>query len=248
MPGEKHFTGIASRYRSLRTTDVAPVREICDQLPDGSLRGLDAGCGTGRYSELLYAMLGERAPMILVADVNTEMLASLRGLVDGATLYPVRSAAERLPIRAGSLDFVTAFNAVHHFDVTAFAAEAAELLAPHGSVFVYTRTPEMNGRSIWGREFPGFADKEERLSPAPDLCATFERSFDYVATRSFRFARSSTREQLRHQVENRHYSTFALYAPDELDAALDEFLDRLPPVVEWVDENLLVSANNQRLR
>ena len=55
-----HFERVAAVYESLRTTDEAPVRTICQLLPDRPVTGLDIGCGTGRYTRLLRALLPER--------------------------------------------------------------------------------------------------------------------------------------------------------------------------------------------
>jgi hypothetical protein len=71
-----------------------------------------------------------------------------------------------------------------------------------------------------------------------------------IATQTFRHPRSSTVERLRAQAEGRHYSTFSLYAPEELSASIATFLARLPsPEASCVDEHLLVvvsgSCRNQ---
>ena len=68
-------------------------------------------------------------------------------------------------------------------------------------------------------------------------------------TRAFRYPRSSTSERLKTQAEGRHYSTFSLYAPDELTAAIVTFLARLPASeARWVDESLLLVAHRAPLR
>src|SRR6266516_6567217 len=84
-----HFERVAAVYESLRTTDEAPVRKIRQLLPDCPVTGLDVGCGTGRYTRLLRALLpgGSR---LAASDVSAAMLA-------------------QLPLRAASLDVVTAF-------------------------------------------------------------------------------------------------------------------------------------------
>jgi len=62
-----------------------------------------------------------------------------------------------------------------------------------------------------------------------------------------RHPRSSTAGRLRAQAEGRHYSTFSLYPPDALCAAIATFLARLPgPEVCWVDEHLLVVVDGRR--
>src|SRR6266478_9569333 len=159
-----HFEKVAAVYESLRTTDEAPVRTIGQFLPDRPVTGLDIGCGTGRYTRLLCRLLPEGSQLI-ASDVSPAMLAQLtaarRGHAPGVAL--LRAAAEQLPLRAASLDLVTAFNCVHHFDLGPFLAAAARVLAPGGQLFIYTRTPQQNARTIWGRYFPGFTEREQRL-------------------------------------------------------------------------------------
>jgi SAM-dependent methyltransferase len=242
---DDHFKLVASVYDSLRTTDQAPVRRIRELLPDGPLVGLDLGCGTGRYSRLLIDMLPDGS-LLAASDTSAAMLTELQAGCDPrASVVPLRCTAEELPIRTGSLDLVTAFNSVHHFDLGWFLAEVARVLRADGRLFVYTRTPAQNARTIWGRLFPGFAEREQRLYSEATLTDAVHRTrgLHLVHTEAFSHSRSSTPQRLRAQVEGRHYSTFSLYEPDELRQAIDVFLARLPgPKVSWVDEHLLVVA------
>jgi SAM-dependent methyltransferase len=242
---DDHFKVVAPVYDSLRTTDEAPVRRIRELLPDSPLVGLDLGCGTGRYSRLLIDMLPDGS-LLAASDASAAMLAELQAGGDRRTsVVPLRSTAEDLPIRTGSLDLVTAFNSVHHFDLGRFLAEIARVLRTDGRLFVYTRTPAQNARTIWGRLFPGFAAREQRLHSEATLTDAVHhtRGLHLVSTETFRHARSTTPQRLRAQAEGRHYSTFSLYEPDELRQAIAVFLHRLSgPQVSWVDEHLLVVA------
>jgi SAM-dependent methyltransferase len=161
---------------------------------------------------------------------------------------PLRAAAEQLPVRTASLDLVTAFNCVHHLDLPRFLASAARVLRPGGRLFIYTRTPRQNARTIWGRYFPGFTEHEQRLHSEAALRDAVQRAgLTVVATQAFRHRRSSTAERLRAQAEGRHYSTFSLYTPEEFRASMATFLARLPgPEVCWVDEHLLIIASASR--
>jgi SAM-dependent methyltransferase len=237
-------------YDSLRTTDEAPVRAIGHLLPHRPVTGLDIGCGTGRYTRLLHGLLpaGSR---LAAADASAAMLAQLRAGQRGhhAGAVPVLAAAEALPVRAGSLDLVTAFNSVHHFALDRFLAAAAAVLAPGGQLFLYTRTPQQNARTIWGRYFPGFTEHEQRLHTQAALCDAIGRTggLTEAATQTFAHQRTSTPGRLRAQAEGCHYSTFSLYPAPELRAAIAAFLARLPgPEVCWVDEHLLLVARRTR--
>ena len=157
-----HFERVAAVYDSLRTTDEAPVRRIGQFLPDRPVTGLDIGCGTGRYTRLLRGLLPDGS-LLVASDVSAAMLAQLTAGSHGHALGVVLSAAEQLPLRTASLDLVTAFNCVHHFDLGRFLTAVARVLAPGGQLFIYTRTPQQNARTIWGRYFPGFTEHEQRL-------------------------------------------------------------------------------------
>jgi SAM-dependent methyltransferase len=245
-----HFERVAAIYESLRTTDEAPVRAIGQLLPDRPVTGLDVGCGTGRYTRLLRALLpgGSR---LAASDVSAAMLAQVkagnRGHVRG--VVPLLAAAEELPLRAASLDLVTAFNCVHHFDLGRFLSAVARVLAPGGQLFIYTRTPQQNARTIWGRYFPGFTAHEQRLHSEAAFRDAVRRAggLTMVAVQTFQHPRTSTAERLQAQAEGRHYSTFSLYTPEELRASIATFLARLPsPEVSWVDDHLLVIADGSR--
>jgi len=138
---------------------------------------------------------------------------------------------------------------VHHFDLGRFLAAAARVLAPGGQLFIYTRTPQQNARTIWGRCFPGFTEHEQRLHSEDALRDAVRRAggLTVAATQTFHHPRTSTAERLRAQAEGRHYSTFSLYPPQELRAAIATFLASLPSrEVSWIDEHLLVIADRRR--
>ena len=123
------------------------------------------------------------------------------------------------------------------------------MLQPGGQLFIYTRTPQQNARTIWGRYFPGFTEHEQRLHSQAAIRDAVRRTdgLTMVATQTFQHPRTSTAERLGAQAQGRHYSTFSFYTPQELRAAIATFLARLPgPEVCWVDEHLLVIAGGSR--
>jgi len=123
------------------------------------------------------------------------------------------------------------------------------VLKPGGRLFIYTRTPQQNAQTIWGRYFPGFTAHEQRLHSEAALRDAVRRAggLTVAATQAFRHRRSSTAERLRAQAEGRHYSTFSLYPPEEFRDSIATFLARLPgPEACWVDEHLLIVASASR--
>src|SRR5256884_8341813 len=214
-----HFERVAAVYESLRTTDEAPVRAIGQFLPDRPVTGLDAGCGTGRYSRLLRELLPDGS-LLAASDVSAAMLAQLKAGNHGHArgVAPLLAAAEALPLRAASLDLVTAFNCVHHFDLGRFLAAAARGLRPGGQLFTYTRTPQQNARTIWGPYFPGFTGHEQRLHSQAAIRDAVSRTggLQMIATQTFRHPRPSTAQRPQGPAHGRHYSTFSRCTPQEL--------------------------------
>jgi SAM-dependent methyltransferase len=241
----EHFARVAPHYDALRRTDSAPVAAIADRLGRAPLMGADVATGTGRYGEALYRHLPSGS-LVFALDHSAEMLLALRGApARGPRMPAVQCVAEALPLRPSVLDFLTCFNAIHHLDAETFLDEAASALGPGGWLFIYTRTPEQNARTIWGRHFPGFAERETRLLPVAWYQEMIGRhpALRLCDLRVFSHHRTSTPEDLSTQVAFSHYSTFSLYEPAVLKASLEEFLQRVDsPVVRWADENLLVSV------
>lgn len=243
MQRTDHFSAVAQRYRDLRATDPEPVAAILARLPQRPLRGLDVGCGTGRYTQMLHRGLSGGS-VTLAGDPNPEMLAVLkRHVSEKAGLVPVTIQAEKIPVRAGSVDWICSFNAVHHFRLDRFLRGLASCLKPGGLAFIYTRTPEQNSRNIWGRLFPKFLEKETRLHDRETLQQAIDGAPDlrFESALEFSYPRRSTRERLRQEAEQGRYSTFSLYGPEEFRDALETFLRRLPRTrIEWTEENLLM--------
>lgn len=244
-----HFAAVAHQYRSLRLTDSAPVQDIAGQLrayrlmiEPRRLIGIDVGAGTGRYSEALNHALGYMGDVVAV-DRSLAMLTQGGRCSVDLPLPAVCSDSSALPVRAQSLDFVASFNAIHHFNLPRFTEAVKRVVRPGGHLFVYTRTPEQNSRSIWGRNFPGFTDREQRLYCDATLREAFA-PLGPMVLRDYAFQRSATLAQLTERVRGGSYSTFALYSQAELDSALARFLGTLAgtPRATWTDENLLIQV------
>ncbi len=167
-----HFERVAAVYESLRTTDEAPVRAIGQFLPDRPVTGLDIGCGTGRYSRLLRGLLPDGS-LLAASDVSAAMVAQLKAGRHGHApgVAPLLAAAEQLPLRAASLDLVTAFNCVHHFDLGRFLTAVARVLRPDGQLFnpAAERTDDLGPLLPWfhrARAAPAQPDRASRCRQA----------------------------------------------------------------------------------
>jgi SAM-dependent methyltransferase len=241
----RHFTQVAGLYRAVRTTDIEPVHDLVRLLPAGALRGLEVGCGTGRYTELLLEHLAAGSSIVAV-DACFEMLQVLhRTVKPGGAIRAVCGDATALPLAEGVFDFVACFNAVHHLPLDAFFEAATRQVRPAGHVVVYTRTLDQNARSIWGRRFPRFSAKETRLFQRDSLerAVAATPGLELLGVQEYRFPRRAAVGDLEARVRARAYSTFSLYGEAELTEALECFVASLRPgQVDWTDENTLVIA------
>lgn len=233
-----HFKRVASIYARVRDTDPEVVEAIIERLPQGKdhLDVADIGCGTGRYSEMVLRHLNGHG-RFYCCDYSPAMLAECRRRMeqyaDAGQMIFAHCSATSLPLEDGSLDALVTFNAVHHFDLPAFVAEAARILRPGGLLAIYTRTPEQNVRGIWGQHFPDFNEYERRLFARPQLMDAVGRvpSLAIETVKELSFTRSETPDSLLEKARAHHYSTFALYPPDKFTQALSVFEERLRTLV-----------------
>lgn len=252
---QDHFAGIAPLYRELRTTDTRPIRLIADRLRGcEAVKGADIGCGEGRYDLLLFQHL-PRLHLTCV-DASREMLDKAAAGLDASriTAYEiVQSSVAELELAAQAFDCIFTFNAIHHFDFATFLAKAATALKADGHVFIYTRLPEQNEQTIWGRFFPEFVERETRLYELADMRRWIGRSDGLVleSVETCRYARRAGLERLLDQARSKHYSTLSLYAEDEFETALAAFENNLRrdfddlDQIEWYDENVLLELRRR---
>lgn len=245
-----HFSGIAPDYRQVRTTDVEPIIFIGERLrrlPE--VKAADIGCGAGRYDRLLFQHITNLH--LTCVDINERMLKKVSDYLKSHGIdnfKTIKADANDIPLENNSMDCIFTFNAVHHFDFVKFLGKSARALKRDGRVFIYTRLRSQNARSIWGRYFPLFSEKEIRLYELEEMKQWVQSvdSLSLEVIRSFKYKRLSTIERLVEQVRARHYSTFSLYEEDELDGALKTFQESIRARfqdtnrIEWFDENILL--------
>ena len=160
----------------------------------------------------------------------------------------VKADITNLQLPDGALDAMLTFNAIHHSDPNLFLNKAAKTLTEGGYVVIYTRLQSQNVRNIWGRYFPAFAEKENRLYRLSDIESWKEESgsLRLASINFFKYRRRGTLSLLLRQTHSKHYSTFSLYSAAEFDRAAVDFERNIkqhfsnPDRVEWSDENVII--------
>ncbi len=157
------------RGRSLPAEVLARWGEaVSPFLPDGKLRVVDIGAGTGVFA----AVWPFWADAMAIAVEPAEAMARA-GMLAAPAAYFVRGVAEALPLRDGAADVVWVSTALHHFpDVDRAVSEFARVLRSGGRVLVRTYVP---GRTEIGyvNGFPGRAKWISRFQTEAELRCLF---------------------------------------------------------------------------
>ena len=244
----EHFSQVASIYSQVRTIDYELINYITKKLASMSnIVAADIGCGDGRYSIKLIEKLRNRLSLTCV-DNNYEMLQQISKISSNfQNLQTKQAFAEKIPFDDNSLDCIFSFNAIHHFKINEFAKECNRVLKNNGLLFIYTRLKEQNESNIWGKFFPDFSKKENRLFDNHSLTERIssQTSLNLKSTESFQHDRSSDIRTLVSKAEKKHYSTFSLYTVSEFEKSLGKFIQNIhqnfsnPENIQWVDGNTM---------
>lgn len=245
---QAYYSDIAPRYEDLRPLDVDALSVMSRHLPSWPPHGVEVCCGTGRY---VRRVSSSRSPELVTVgvDLNEGMLrtASAARGDDPGLVHLVRADCCRLPFRSAALGWVSIFDAIHLVDIHRFVEEAARVLAAGGVLVIYTRTPEQNARSLLGRLFPNFREKETRLLTEDELrCAVEKDAFRIETMVPLQHENTASRNDVLAQVRQRPYSTFVFYTDAEWSSAMETFGTHLmqsgSDAISWTDENLLLAC------
>jgi ubiquinone/menaquinone biosynthesis C-methylase UbiE len=156
------------------------IERYLDDLPLGKI--LDLGCGTGRFSDALASWF---SASVIGVDPSRKMLEQARGKLRKPAVTYVRGAAEALPLRENSCDFIFMSMVFHHFsDAGVVAGECRRVLRDGQIAFLRAGTIEQ----IPAYPYVGFIPETkpllyERLNAGRAIRDTFEAAgFSTVAT------------------------------------------------------------------
>lgn len=201
------FGGVADAYARARPT--YPREGAAWLVGAEHAHVLELGAGTGLLTEQLTG-LGHR---VLATDPSEPML---RHLVRRLPRTPVAQAtAERIPMRARSVDAVVGAQAFHWFDLDRTLPEVARVLRPDGHLgLVWNRRDE---RIPWVRRLGELiGPQDQQHDPTHALLSS--HLFGFVETTTFRFWQPLDRDLLRDLVLSR--SNVAMMADHERESVL----------------------------
>ena len=92
---------------------------------------MDCACGSGQVAR----SLASRFARVVATDASLQQLANALPIEN---VFFCAAAAEAVPVAAGSVDLVTVGQALHWFDLDAFATEVRRVMVPGGVVAAWT--------------------------------------------------------------------------------------------------------------
>jgi len=150
-------------------------RFLSRMLPDvGGLDVLDAGCGTGRWLQLLTS---HRPASLIGVDTSPEMLQRASAKLGARSTLHLGSCAA-LPVQSATADLILASFVLSYLDsVDTFARELHRVARPGANIFLTDMHPETAASCNWKRSFKT-NDMEEniqvRTHPVQQVIETFQ--------------------------------------------------------------------------
>ena len=144
MTFKDHFSSVAADYAAFRPTQPAELLEWIVGLAPARRVAWDCGTGNGQVAVDLAGAFDR----VIATDASA---AQIEHAVAAPRVEYRVAPAEGSGLADGSVDLITAAQAIHWFDIDAFHREARRVLVPGGAIAVWTyQTPTI--------ETPGLAD------------------------------------------------------------------------------------------
>ena len=155
MSSYEDYDRVSRSYdKTRRPVGLAIVRETLARCgtPPEALKLIDAGCGTGAYTEALHGEM----PNIVALDINEGMLSAARAKCSGSSVSFLRGSIQAIPVAQGAADALLNNLVLHHLpDDEAFTAqravfeEFARVLRPGGTLAIGVCTREQLRGGFW---------------------------------------------------------------------------------------------------
>jgi ubiquinone/menaquinone biosynthesis C-methylase UbiE len=222
------YEQLAQRYDEDRARWSFPRDEIVDELlaSRAAVRVLDLGCGTGRWAASQPELLANPRVTVFGADPSAAMLAEASNKDLGSF---IRAGAENLPLRSGTIDFLTSSYAFHHFtDKERALDEIARVLIDDGAFRINNIAPEA-AAGWWLYEFfpEAIANDAARFWPVARLTAALDARGFSVETTLDAGSDEIPPSQALEDVERRVVSQLALLDDDAYDRGLARLREAL---------------------
>jgi SAM-dependent methyltransferase len=166
------FDTLASAYAKARPTYPDEIFDALQELSRRALPGArvaDVGAGTGISSRQLQ----ERGAAVTAVELSEPMLRQL--VAESPGIGAVLGSANALPLRDGSVDFVTFAQAWHWVDPDSAVPEVLRVLKPGGALACFWNHPVAD--APWRT---GYNDRIRQLLDGDPEYANASAVFDFI--------------------------------------------------------------------
>ncbi|XP_078511492.1 putative methyltransferase DDB_G0268948 isoform X2 [Lissotriton helveticus] len=101
---------------------------------------VDVGCGTGQSTRILASHFKKVVGM----DISEAQIKEAENVETSPNVSYVVAAAEKIPLKDGSVDLTTSSVAAHWFEVDGFLREVDRVLKPNGCLALYCLIPHFD--------------------------------------------------------------------------------------------------------
>jgi len=158
VPSDQYTSSFSFQWQHYKTTlhDEGHQTEFSQQdfekkfgLTEAEVSGklvLDAGCGTGRLSE----MLAKWGAYVVAVDLSTSVDIAHRHLAGFERIAVFQGDIGNLPFRPESFDFVISSGVLHHTpDTRVYAERLVHFVKPGGEFAIWVYGPRFKRRKTW---------------------------------------------------------------------------------------------------